>query len=79
MVSAGGGPGRGPGSAVLTRREAVLDNRRVFALAYGLFVAAIAALLRGRRRLAIGLVLAALVVAVAILRMYMTDPLQVNL
>ena len=51
----------------------------MFALAYGLFVAAIAALLRGRRRLAIGLVLAALFVAVAILRMYMTDPLQVNL
>lgn len=51
----------------------------MFTLAYGLFVASIAALLRGRRRLAIGLALVAILVAVAIQRMYMTDPLQVNL
>ena len=63
----------------LTPPDGPLDNRGVFALAYALFLAAIVALLRSRRRWAMGLTLLALVVSIAILRTYMTDPLQVNL
>jgi hypothetical protein len=37
------------------------------------------ALLRSRRRLAMGLAILALAVSIAVLRSYMTDPLQVNL
>ena len=51
----------------------------MFALAYALFLAAIVALLRSRRRWAMGLTFLALAVSIAILRTYMTDPLQVNL
>ncbi len=63
----------------LTPPDGPLHNRLVFALAYALFLAAIVALLRSRRRLAMGLAILALAVSIAVLRSYMTDPLQVNL
>jgi hypothetical protein len=50
----------------------------MFAVVYAIFLAAIVAVLRGRRRLAMGLTIVGLVAALAVFRWYMTDPLPLS-
>ncbi len=54
------------------------DLIRMFAAVYAIFLAALLALVRGRRRLAMGLTMAGLLAALAVFRWYMTDPLPLS-
>jgi len=50
----------------------------VFAFVFAIFLAAAVATVAGRRRLAMVFVLAGLLVALAVFRWYMTDPLPLS-
>lgn len=50
----------------------------MFAAVYAIFLAALLAVVRGRRRLAMGLTMAGLLAALAVFRWYMTDPLPLS-